>query len=115
MECPECQKLARLRSKSELGAGQVYRIYRCEQPECGHRFTTVEQYQGPPAWGGRRMKKLTPEDAAEIKALLRHGKLTNQAIAELYNVSGPLISRIANGWLWRGIKPVPIEDIRPRT
>lgn len=115
MECPRCDQLAHMTRKTVLGAGKTYRVYRCRNGECGHRFTTMEVLSPPlPHSGGRRFIKITAEDAAEIKALLLQGQLTKQEIADLFMVSRPLVSRIAHGHLWRGIEPAPLEKVRSR-
>jgi hypothetical protein len=115
MQCPLCDQLARLCKKVELGGGQVYRVYRCQRDGCGHRFTTMEEYQAAtPGSGGFRSSKITAEDAAEIKALVLQGQLSKQEIANRYMVSRPLVSRIAHGHLWRGIQPAPLDKIRSR-
>ena len=116
MECPRCCQLARMTTRTVLGAGKTYRVYRCDlEGGCGHRFTTMEVLSPPlPHSGGRRFIKITAEDAAEIKALLLQGELSKQQIADLFMVSRPLVSRIAHGHLWRGIEPAPLEKIRLR-
>lgn len=114
MQCPECGVLARLRRKTEVGQGLVNRIYRCQSPSCGYRFTTVEQVAGPTAWGGSRPVKITAEDAAEIKALLGVKVLSQREIAEAYGVSTALVSRIAIGQLWRAVEPLPFDQLPPR-
>lgn len=114
MRCPECGVLARLRRKTELGQGRVERIYRCQSPSCGYRFTTIEEVAGPTAWGGPRPVKITAEDVAEIKALLGVQVLSQQEIATAYGVTQGLISRIALGEMWRGVKPLPFDQLPPR-
>jgi hypothetical protein len=114
MRCPKCGVLARLRRKTEVGQGLVNRIYRCQGPSCGYRFTTVEQVAGPTAWGGSRPVKLTAEDVAEIKALLGVKVLSQQEIAKAYGVTQKLISKIALGDMWRAVKPLPFDQLPPR-
>ena len=65
----------------------------------------------PPIGNRQRRKglKLTPEDVAEIHKLLWFTDLTQQEIAEKFNVSTMLISKIARGKVWKRVaaKEVP--------
>jgi predicted transcriptional regulator len=52
----------------------------------------------------RSRNVLTEEQVREIKGKLKAG-LSQQAIADMYDVSQPTISRIRNGRQWAHVEP----------
>jgi uncharacterized membrane protein len=105
MECAVCGSSTKV-TQCKHGTLQVVRRRKCLNPECGVVATTVEYYQSYSPIDIRvKISKLSVEDVADIKTMLIEGKKTYKKIAEIYDVSVPLIHKIATGKSWPMVRP----------
>jgi hypothetical protein len=54
---------------------------------------------------GRTKTKLTPRQAAQVKWLALHSRMTQVAIAKLYGVAADRVAEIKKGRAWADVKP----------
>lgn len=110
VRCPECQSKGRRHLQCRyFDDGSVGRIYRCSNPDCGLRYTTMESVAKFPRAPRQAGTKLVAADVADIKRLLAMGLCTQAQIARYYGVTDGQIGHIATGLDWGWVQPSPEE------